>query len=57
MPNDPMLSEAMEIVAVRRPGQNSPQVTLDLMFQSGDVLVLKGTPEPIAEAERQLLSG
>ena len=52
-----ILSNALEIVAVRRPGQTSPQVATDLVFQSGDVLVLKGTPEPIAEAERQLLGG
>jgi CPA2 family monovalent cation:H+ antiporter-2 len=52
-----IVSEAIDIVAVRRPGQPGPQVGPDLTFQSGDVLVLKGTPELIAEAERQLLGG
>jgi CPA2 family monovalent cation:H+ antiporter-2 len=52
-----IVGEALEVVAVRRPGQSSPQARPDLVFQPGDVLVLKGTPEPIAEAERRLLRG
>jgi CPA2 family monovalent cation:H+ antiporter-2 len=52
-----VVSEDLQVVAVRRPGQPSPPVGPDLLFQAGDVLVLKGTPERIAQAERQLLGG
>jgi CPA2 family monovalent cation:H+ antiporter-2 len=52
-----IVDHTLEIIAVRRPGQASPRVAPDLVFESGDVVVLKGTPEPISEAERQLLGG
>ncbi|MBL8381996.1 MAG: cation:proton antiporter [Burkholderiales bacterium] len=47
----------LEVVNVRRPGQANPQVVPDLVLAAGDVLVLKGTPEPIALAEERLLRG
>jgi K+/H+ antiporter YhaU regulatory subunit KhtT len=44
-------------VTVRRPGQASPQPGPDLQLQSGDVLVLRGTPEQVALGEARLLQG
>jgi len=46
-----------EVVTVRRPGQASPKPGPELQLQSGDVLVLRGTPEQVALGETRLLQG
>ena len=46
-----------EVVTVRRPGQASPPPGPELQLQSGDVLVLRGTPEQVALGETRLLQG
>ena len=47
----------LEIVTVRRPGKASPAIGPEFLLKTGDVLVLKGTPEPIALGEARLLQG
>ncbi len=47
----------LEVVTVRRPGQANPPMDSSLELLAGDVIVLKGTPEPIALGETRLLRG
>ena len=47
----------LEVVTVRRPGKASLAITQGLRLQSGDVIVLKGAPEPIALGELRILQG
>ncbi|HEY4371080.1 MAG TPA: monovalent cation:proton antiporter-2 (CPA2) family protein [Burkholderiales bacterium] len=47
----------VELVAFRRKGVAGVDLGPGQMLQPGDVLVLKGTPEPIARAEERLLKG
>ncbi len=51
--------DELEVVAsaVRRGGIRGPQPSPDTKLQAGDVLVLYGTPEALAEAENVLLKG
>jgi len=50
-------SLGVELVAFRRKGVAGVAVESAQVLQAGDVLVLKGTPEPIARAEARLLGG
>jgi CPA2 family monovalent cation:H+ antiporter-2 len=50
-------SLGVELVSVRRPGQVAPARDAELRLQPGDVLVVRGTPEPISVAETALLRG
>ena len=47
----------VEVVGIRRKGAPHLAIAPALALRAGDVLVLKGTPEPIALAEARLLSG
>jgi CPA2 family monovalent cation:H+ antiporter-2 len=47
----------VELIAIRRKGAPQLALTPELALLAGDVLVLKGTPEPIALAESRLLGG
>ena len=47
----------VELAGIRRKGAPHLACTPQLKLQAGDVLVLKGTPEPIALAEARLLAG
>ena len=47
----------LEVVTVRRPGKARLAAAPELLLEPGDVLVLKGTPEPIALGEARLLLG
>jgi CPA2 family monovalent cation:H+ antiporter-2 len=47
----------VELAGLRRKGEPHLATAPDLALQAGDVLVLKGTPEPIALAEARLLGG
>ena len=47
----------VELISIRRKGAPSLMIAPELRLQPGDVLVLKGTPEPIALAEARLLGG
>ncbi|HLD09218.1 MAG TPA: NAD-binding protein, partial [Methylophilaceae bacterium] len=47
----------VEIKSIRRPNSNGFEPTLDVVFAEGDVVVLLGTPEYLAGAEKALLVG
>jgi CPA2 family monovalent cation:H+ antiporter-2 len=47
----------VELAGIRRKGATGLAPEPELVLQAGDVLVLKGTPEPIALAEERLLRG
>jgi CPA2 family monovalent cation:H+ antiporter-2 len=47
----------IELAGIRRKGATGLEPEPQLVLQAGDVLVLKGTPEPIALAEERLLRG
>jgi len=47
----------VELIGIRRKGAPALAMEPELALQAGDVLVLKGTPEPIALAEARLLGG
>ena len=47
----------LEVVTIRRAGKANLAVEPTLSLQSGDVVVLKGTPETIARAESRMLQG
>jgi len=47
----------VELAGIRRKGSPNLAADPDLLLAAGDVLVLKGTPEPIARAEERLLGG
>jgi CPA2 family monovalent cation:H+ antiporter-2 len=47
----------VELISIRRKGVPNLALTSDLVLLAGDVLVLKGTAEPIALAETRLLGG
>jgi K+:H+ antiporter len=47
----------VEIKSIRRPNSNGHEPTLDTVFADGDVVVLLGTPEYLAGAEKALLTG
>jgi CPA2 family monovalent cation:H+ antiporter-2 len=47
----------IQLSALRRKGVRETQLSADLPLQSGDVLVLTGTPEALANAEIRLLQG
>jgi CPA2 family monovalent cation:H+ antiporter-2 len=47
----------IQLSALRRQGIRETQVQPDMQLQSGDVLVLTGTPEALAKAEMRLLQG
>ena len=48
---------AIQLTALRRKGVRETVVKPDLTLQTGDVLVLTGTPEALAKAEMRLLQG
>ncbi|MBL8377149.1 MAG: cation:proton antiporter [Burkholderiales bacterium] len=50
-------SLGVQVVSVRRPGTMPPAPEPGLKLAAGDVVVLKGTPEPVALAEARLLAG
>jgi CPA2 family monovalent cation:H+ antiporter-2 len=50
-------SHNVEIKSIRRPNSNGLEPTLDMVFADGDVVVLLGTPEYLAGAEKALLTG
>ncbi len=47
----------IQLVALRRKGVRETKLQPDMQLQSGDVLVLAGTPEALARAEMRLLQG
>ena len=47
----------IQLVALRRKGVRVTKLQPDMRLQSGDVLVLAGTPEALARAEMRLLQG
>ena len=47
----------IQLVALRRKGERVTKLQPDMQLQSGDVLVLAGTPEALARAEMRLLQG
>ena len=47
----------IQLVALRRKGVRETKLQPDMRLQSGDVLVLAGTPEALARAEMRLLQG
>ncbi len=47
----------VEIVTIRRAGKGPAVVSDDLTIGVGDVVVLKGSPEALAQAEAKLLAG
>ena len=47
----------IQLVALRRKGVRVTKLQPDMQLQSGDVLVLAGTPEALARAEMRLLQG
>ena len=47
----------VQLVALRRKGVRQTKLQSDMQLQSGDVLVLAGTPEALARAEMRLLQG
>ncbi|MEO8100949.1 MAG: monovalent cation:proton antiporter-2 (CPA2) family protein [Betaproteobacteria bacterium] len=47
----------IQLSALRRNGMRETQLNADFVLQSGDVLVLTGTPEALANAEIRLLQG
>ena len=47
----------VEVMSVRRRGTLNPAVTVALVLEAGDMVVLKGVPETIARAEARLLAG
>jgi CPA2 family monovalent cation:H+ antiporter-2 len=47
----------VQLSALRRKGVRETQLNADILLQSGDVLVLAGTPEALAKAEIRLLQG
>ena len=48
---------AVQLVALRRKGVRQTKLQPEMQLQSGDVLVLAGTPEALARAEMRLLQG
>ena len=48
---------AIQLVALRRKGVRETKLQPGMRLQSGDVLVLAGTPEALARAEMRLLQG
>ncbi len=51
------LAGGVEVTGVRRRGARSVRPEPDWRFESGDVVVLLGRPEPLALAEQRLLGG
>ena len=47
----------IELIALRRKGVRETKLQPEMQLQSGDVLVLAGTPEALARAEMRLLQG
>jgi CPA2 family monovalent cation:H+ antiporter-2 len=47
----------IQLVALRRNGVRETKLQADLRLQSGDVLVMAGTPEALARVEMRLLQG
>ena len=47
----------VQLVALRRKGVRQTKLQPEMQLQSGDVLVLAGTPEALARAEMRLLQG
>ena len=47
----------IELIALRRKGIRETKLQPEMQLQSGDVLVLAGTPEALARAEMRLLQG
>jgi len=47
----------VQLTALRRAGVRETRLQPDMQIQSGDVLVLAGTPEALARAEMRLLQG
>ena len=47
----------VQLVALRRKGVRQTKLLPEMQLQSGDVLVLAGTPEALARAEMRLLQG
>ena len=47
----------VEIVTIRRAGKGPAVVSDDVTIGVGDVVVLKGSPEALAQAEAKLLAG
>ena len=47
----------VQLTALRRAGVRETKLQPDMRLQSGDVLVLAGTPEALARAEMRLLQG
>ena len=47
----------IQLSALRRKGVRETKLQPDMQLQSGDVLVLAGTPEALARAEMRLLQG
>ena len=47
----------VQLIALRRKGVRQTKLQPDMQLQSGDVLVLAGTPEALARAEIRLLQG
>jgi CPA2 family monovalent cation:H+ antiporter-2 len=52
-----MASMSIQVTAIRRRGSRDVNPSLDTKLQSGDVLVLLGTPDKLAKAEIRLLQG
>ncbi|HMD72765.1 MAG TPA: monovalent cation:proton antiporter-2 (CPA2) family protein [Steroidobacteraceae bacterium] len=51
------LTDLVEVTSVRRRGMRSKVPEVDYRFDAGDVVVLLGRPENLADAERRLLRG
>ena len=47
----------IQLTALRRKGVRETKLQPEMRLQSGDVLVLAGTPEALARAEMRLLQG
>ncbi len=52
-----LYQDAVEVVSIRRRAAQNTDAHAALVLESGDVVVLKGLPEPIARAENRLLGG
>jgi CPA2 family monovalent cation:H+ antiporter-2 len=47
----------VSVTAIRRRGIRGDDPSDDILLEVGDILVLKGQPEPLARAENLLLAG